>query len=420
MNDNYIVTKANTLITSNYDLSLEEQRIILTLASMVQPNDEEFKAYKFKISDFLKLLGIEDKRKYSRIPKITKELMQKVLEIEKEDDIIQVAWISSAHYRKGTGTVELEFSPKLKPYMLGLKEFYTSYRLKNVLELKGKYSIRIYEILKSNEFKKIAIIEVDELRKILKVNSGSYLVYQNFKNRIILKAQKELKEKTDISFDFEEVKTGRKVTSIKFYIHKNNKKSSAKTIANKAKREIAATKEIEEDTEQIKKVKSLIKENITSLEATKLLSAANNNIELIKEKYDISKSMNNIDNLVGWLIRAVKENYQAPVNKRKKDPFIDREQASYDLDKIEKVLLGLEHYEDEKDSDTKKEIQIIQDMIKEDITEDNAIALLVESNHNIELIKQKYEISKLINNIDDRAKWIIEQLKAERLKNTKT
>ena len=53
MNENYLVTKANTLITSNYDLSLEEQRIILTLASTVQPEDEDFKPYKFKISDFM-------------------------------------------------------------------------------------------------------------------------------------------------------------------------------------------------------------------------------------------------------------------------------------------------------------------------------------------------------------------------------
>ena len=40
-------------MNSSYDLSLEEQKIILTLASMVQPNDEEFKPYIFKISDFM-------------------------------------------------------------------------------------------------------------------------------------------------------------------------------------------------------------------------------------------------------------------------------------------------------------------------------------------------------------------------------
>ena len=61
MDKKYLVTKSNYFImNSSYDLSLEEQKLILTLASMVQPNDEEFKAYKFKIADFIRLLGIEN------------------------------------------------------------------------------------------------------------------------------------------------------------------------------------------------------------------------------------------------------------------------------------------------------------------------------------------------------------------------
>ncbi|NFG42503.1 replication initiation protein [Clostridium botulinum] len=62
------------MITSNYDLSLQEQKIILTLASMVQPNDTEFKEYEFKIKDFIQLLGLKDQSKYTELPKITKEL----------------------------------------------------------------------------------------------------------------------------------------------------------------------------------------------------------------------------------------------------------------------------------------------------------------------------------------------------------
>ena len=79
MEANYLVTKSNYFImNSSYDLSLEEQKIILTLASMVQPDDDEFKTYKFKIADFMELLGVENQAKYTVIPKITKELMKKV------------------------------------------------------------------------------------------------------------------------------------------------------------------------------------------------------------------------------------------------------------------------------------------------------------------------------------------------------
>ena len=49
-------------------------------------------------------------------------------------------------------------------------------------------------------------------------NEKAYSIYNNFKNKVILQAQKELAEKTDISFEFEEIKTGRKVTGIKFCI----------------------------------------------------------------------------------------------------------------------------------------------------------------------------------------------------------
>ena len=216
MEKNYLVSKANDLITANYDLSLEEQRVILTLASTIQPDDEEFKPYKFRIKDFMSILGIKTKTKYTEIPKITKNLMKKVIEIKKDNKILQVAWLSSAEYEISSGTVELQFSPKLKPYFLKLKKLYTSYRLENILSLKSKYSIRIYELLKSNQFKGYIIEDLEALRNM--VGATEYIVYANFKSRILKQSQKEINAKTDLNFDFEEIKTGRKVTSIKFII----------------------------------------------------------------------------------------------------------------------------------------------------------------------------------------------------------
>lgn len=346
MNENYLVTKANTLITSNYDLSLEEQRIILTLASTVQPEDEDFKPYKFKISDFMELLGIEDKSKYSIIPKVTKELMKKVFEIENGNKITQIAWLSSAEYEKGTGIVELEFSPKLKPFMLGLKEFYISYRLKNILELKGKYSIRMYEIIKSNEFKKVAEITVDELRKILKADKGSYLVYQNFKNRIIIQAQKELKEKTDISFDFEEIKTGRKVTSLKFYIKYNKKVTAPKE--NRAIDEVVADKQTPLDLIQddIKAIMELTNNEFGEKTVMLFRDLSNGDISKIKKLYDYMNTKNIKENRTGYM-RTLLENWEEPKQSSNINGFNNFEPRSYDYDDLEKKLLGW--YNEEED-----------------------------------------------------------------------
>ncbi|GAA3333899.1 hypothetical protein GCM10020331_099760 [Ectobacillus funiculus] len=45
-----------------------------------------------------------------------------------------------------------------------------------------------------------------------------YPAYGNFKQRILVPAQNELKDKTDIQFDIAEYKTGRKVDRVKFII----------------------------------------------------------------------------------------------------------------------------------------------------------------------------------------------------------
>jgi len=223
MEKNYIVAKSNKLINCEYDLSVFEQKIILTLASMVQSQDTEFKEYEFKIEDFIKLLGLKAQTKYTEIPKITRDLMRKIFEIREGKKILQLAWLSSTEYEIETGMVSLKFDSKLKPYMLGLKEFYTTYKLANVLILKSKYSIRIYEILKSNEIKNNIQIDLTALKNMVGAKAEYLKVYADFKNKVLIQAQKELIEKTDISFEFEEIKTSRKVTSIKFYIHSTTK-----------------------------------------------------------------------------------------------------------------------------------------------------------------------------------------------------
>ncbi|NNU78729.1 replication initiation protein [Clostridium estertheticum] len=337
MDKDYLVTKSNYFImNSSYDLSLEEQKIILTLASMVQPADEEFKPYRFKINEFMALIGVSTKTKYTEIPKITKELMKKVFEIEEGKTLIQTAWLSGVKYEKGTGMVEMIFSPYLKPYMLKLNSMFTQYKLANILSMKSKYSPRIYEFLKCNEFKKQGYIEieVEELRKLLRADN-IYPLYADFKRYVILQTQKELKKISDISFEFEEIKTSRKITSIKFYI------SSSKN--NKASDEIAASLEninpkLQQNMDDINLVKEIIHEPITDVEALKILISAKGDINIVKEKYSYSAAVPKIENMVGWIIDAIKNDYKSP--KGKVNKFNEYEQREYDFKELEKKLLG--------------------------------------------------------------------------------
>lgn len=334
MDKNYVVTKSNKLITCNYDLSLQEQKIILTLASMVQPQDTEFKEYEFKIKDFIELLGIKDQSKYTELPKITKDLKKKVFEIEEGTDLIQVSWLGGVRYKRKEGILILSLDKGLKPYMLQLKELYTSYRLENVLSLKSKYSIRIYEILKSNLFKRNIEIEVEELREMIGAKEKTYNLYSNFKSKILLRTQEELNSKTDISFDYEEIKTGRKITSIRFII-KQNKAS---------RNEIAVTETIKgqqsiDDIANIQLVKSII-DNISDDGVMAIFNAADGNVEKIKEKYSIISKFKTVNNLTGAMIQAIKEDWKT--NSISNNTFNNFEAREYDYEELEKKLLGWE------------------------------------------------------------------------------
>ena len=339
MDKDYIVTKSNKLIVCNYDLSLQEQKIILTLASMVQPQDTEFKEYEFKIKDFIELLGIKDQSKYTELPKITKELKKKVFEIEEGTDLIQVSWLGGVRYKRKEGILILSLDKGLKPYMLELKEMYTSYKLSNVLSLKSKYSIRIYEILKSNLFKKCIKIELEELKKMVGAKASYLKVYADFKNKVLLQAQKELNANTDIHFNFEEIKTGRKVTSLKFYINTNKTKNKAieeacVTLENKYTNE-----EEKRFRELINEVKSIFQENIEGIEAKSILDTAKGNINIIKEKYEIAKVTPGIKGMVGWMCDAIKRDYQQLRGKVENGSFNDYVQRPFDPS-LENKLLG--------------------------------------------------------------------------------
>ncbi|WP_376414959.1 replication initiation protein [Streptomyces sp. NPDC055954] len=215
--NNHLVTKSNMLIEANYKLGVVEQKIILCLASHITPADSDFKTYTLPIQEFSDLLSLKGTPKYTELKQITKDLMKKVFEVRIKKKVIQVSWLSYVAYNETEGTVDIRFDPFLRPYLLQLKREFTSYKLENVVKLKSSYAIRIYELLKQYERLKERSFYLKDLRKMLGAED-IYPAYGNFKQRVLVPAQKELKAKTDISFEIEEIRTGRRVDKIKFFI----------------------------------------------------------------------------------------------------------------------------------------------------------------------------------------------------------
>ncbi len=221
-----LIVKSNYLIEASYRLSLQEQRLILLMVSKIKPEDRNFHVYQIAIKDFNRIVDIKGEASYHRTKELTKKLLERSLQIKKDKSTLQITWLSSAEYFEGKGYVELSFDPKLKPYLLKLKEFFTRYRLKHVIRLKSSYSIKLYELLKQYEHLGKRKFTLDELRYKLGLMPDEYPLYANFKQKILNRVQAELNAHTDLSFSTIEKKHGRKVVGILFVISKRTQQTA--------------------------------------------------------------------------------------------------------------------------------------------------------------------------------------------------
>lgn len=231
-----LITKTNDLINASYHLSVQETRLMGLMCSQIHPDDADFQKYTVDISEFLDLLEIKDTAYYTKVKKITRSLLSRVLTIKQPDGLLQVTWLSSAKYLDGQGVVQLCFDPEMKPYLLQLKDQFTSYRLANVLELSSQYAYRIYEMLKQYQVAGRRIIEIEDLRWSLDIKS-SFKRWSDLKRYVLDIAEREINEKTDIKISWKPLKTGRKITALDFKIRTNPKnKTSPENDAENAER----------------------------------------------------------------------------------------------------------------------------------------------------------------------------------------
>lgn len=207
--------------------------MIVALSAKIQPNDEEFNTCIFKVADLAKSFGIDANRMYTDIRKITSNLIASVIEVKTDEKdkrgnykIKQFGLISRAEYTPYEGIVELKFSNDAIPFYLGLKQFFTTYKLNRILESRSKYSIPLYELIKSKQFKKkeynitLYIIELQELLNL----SAAYKTFGNINLKVLKPAIKDINELTDINVSISgPIKEGRKIIGVNLNVTTNNK-----------------------------------------------------------------------------------------------------------------------------------------------------------------------------------------------------
>ncbi len=225
--ENNLIVKSNELIEARFNLTLNEQKLFLYAVSQLDKDLLEFTSITVNIRDFTNLVDTTEKR-YEEIRDIARSLREKEVFINIDNKQVSMGWFSKVKAEERTGDIEIFFDNDMMPYLLQLKKRFTRYQLKNILYMKNKYSIRVYELLKQYEKIGSRSFELLKLKKVLALEKGQYIRIYDFERFVLKPSMEEINELTDINVSYEKVKKGRKVVGIEYTISSKDDKSYIK------------------------------------------------------------------------------------------------------------------------------------------------------------------------------------------------
>jgi plasmid replication initiation protein len=154
----------------------------------------------------------------TKIWQAAKSLREKSFEIKTGRCWFSVGFFNWVKFDTKTGLLHLEMSHKLIPFILKAVNNYTLYSFITALSFKKVYSQRFYEFC--HRFRETGYWRVtpEELKDMLKIEN-KYKNWNDIKRKVIEPAQQELREKGDIFFTYREMKHGRRVVVLEFYVH---------------------------------------------------------------------------------------------------------------------------------------------------------------------------------------------------------
>lgn len=230
--DQYVVKSNDLVRKARYNLTMQQQHILLYCISKIKPFDPDNKWYTVNITDLCKTCNIEEGKEisgyyYKSIKRDFLKLTERFF-IDRGDYEETVSFLSDVKINKFDGAIEYNFHNSIAPHLFGLMKDYTQYKLIDVLRLKGKYSIRLYEIIISflrktkisNGLDDVIQIPMDLLKKSLLLTEKQTRDIMKIINNSI----KEINSTSEtIHIEMIKEKKGVQITSIILYINNSNR-----------------------------------------------------------------------------------------------------------------------------------------------------------------------------------------------------
>lgn len=213
---------SNVLVRSAQGLTLVEKRILMAALGQM---GGIFKPIKLSAIEYAQTYNLDLKNAYNQLKDASKNFRSRYVTYAEEDREghrmnWEVNWLSAIGYEDNQGYIQLEFNPKLFPHLCELQSQFTKYQLKQTAALRSVYSWRLLELIEQMKDNRTNTgwlsINLEAFLIAMDASSSYYKNFSLVRNKIIIPAVTELSEKDSWKIKWEAVKTGRKVTQLKF------------------------------------------------------------------------------------------------------------------------------------------------------------------------------------------------------------
>lgn len=218
------IIQSYLLTIAKYDFNVYEKRIMYRLIEamqseikgkkigtkiIIQKNLFEDRVVTMPLNAFLK----DGDEHYTEIKKALLSLRNKTIEYE-DDKIWKPVGIieKPVFYKKGH--IQFELPIEIYNALLNFSKGFRKIELAKAMQFKSVYSMRFYELM-SNQTRPI-VFTIKDLKIMFRVED-KYKENYDFIRKCVKVAKKELDALSPYSFEFEELKTGREITALKFH-----------------------------------------------------------------------------------------------------------------------------------------------------------------------------------------------------------
>ncbi|AWL27182.1 replication initiation protein (plasmid) [Acinetobacter defluvii] len=223
---NELIVKDNALINASYNLETIEQRLVLLAiikARKLEKSINSETVLRIHATDYMEHFKVSKNSAYEALKNASNSIFSRqfsYIEIDTETGNKKKSksrWVQKVSYIDDSAIVEMIFTNDVIPLVTQLEESFTSYQMKQVSQLTGKYAIRIYElIIQWRKINKTPMFELNEFRRKLGLGENDYPRIDTFKTKVIESSLKQINKSTDIVVDYDQHKEGRSIIGFSF------------------------------------------------------------------------------------------------------------------------------------------------------------------------------------------------------------